>query len=50
MTTTENFVDGSQLRSYNFSSDSAIGIVNSLLSTNTNNVVMDIGNSNDLLL
>lgn len=41
------FGDGSQLRSYNFSSDSAIGIVNSLLSTNTNNVVMNIGNSNE---
>lgn len=41
------FGDGSQVRSYNFSSDSAIGIADSLQSNKTDNLVMNIGNSNE---
>tara|TARA_B100001093_G_scaffold508968_1_gene572129 strand:- start:204 stop:1211 length:1008 start_codon:yes stop_codon:yes gene_type:complete len=41
--------DGNQLRSYNFSNDTARGTVDSLLSSKANNKIINIGNSDELI-
>jgi UDP-glucose 4-epimerase len=41
------FGDGSQKRSYNFSSDTARGTVDALLSQETDSIILNIGNSSE---
>ena len=41
--------DGNQLRSYNFSEDTARGTVDALSTNKTNNKILNIGNSNELI-